>query len=105
MKGELFVQVTRAGVVLLAPTNVKIDAVVAMLAALGLDALVIAGEAAALIDVGALPCVCDVMMAPPNDLPRALAVAQLTASRAPIDVDALEPLYVRAPEITKPRAR
>ena len=35
MKGELFIQVTRAGVVLLPPTNVKIDAAAAMLAALG----------------------------------------------------------------------
>ena len=104
MKGELFVQVVRAGEVILAPTNVKLDAVTRTLAALAVTELVIAGEAATLVDVGALPFACTILSAAPNDLPRALSIAQLAARRAPVDVDALEPTYVRAPEITKPRA-
>ncbi len=103
MKGELFVQVVRAGEVLLAPTNVKLSAVTATLASLAITELVIAGEAAELVDVAALPFGCTVIRTPPNDLPRAASIAKLASQRSPIDIDALEPTYVRAPEITKPR--
>jgi len=103
MKGELFVQVTRGADVLVAPTNVKIENVVATLAALELSKLVVAGDASA-IDLGALPFAFELRNAPPNDLPRAASVARIARSRAPVDADVLEPLYVRPPEITKPRA-
>jgi hypothetical protein len=44
------------------------------------------------------------VVAPPNDLPRASAIGRLALRREPDDADALEPLYVRAPDITMPKA-
>ena len=41
----------------------------------------------------------------PHDLPHASAVGRIAAARAAEDADALEPFYVRPPEITMPKAR
>lgn len=105
MKGELFLQATRAGRVLLAPCNVKLEAAASALAALGVERAILVGEASASIERASLPFACEVAAAPPNDLPRAASVAAIAASRDAGSVDDLEPSYVRAPEITKPRAR
>ena len=39
----------------------------------------------------------------PHDVPRATSVGLLAMAREPDDADAVEPLYVRAPDITRPR--
>lgn len=40
----------------------------------------------------------------PHDIARARAIAELAVSAVPVDLDALEPLYVRPPDITMPKA-
>lgn len=40
---------------------------------------------------------------PPHDLPRAASVGRIALSREPTPLAALEPLYVRPPEITVPK--
>ena len=121
MKAEAFVQVKRGVDVVLAPTNVKLSALTASLAAcldsLGLDAraidarddgadrVVLVGDAAPLVDVGALRFAPRVCSDAPHDLPRATAIGRIAMGRAAIDLDRLEPLYVRAADITMPKAR
>ncbi len=45
-----------------------------------------------------------VLSSAPNDVPRAATIGALARGRTPDDVDALEPLYVRPPDITMPSA-
>jgi tRNA threonylcarbamoyladenosine biosynthesis protein TsaB len=103
-KGELFVQVRRAGSLVLAPTHVRIADVPARLveAAAG-DTLLVAGEAARDVDWVATGASARLFAEAPHDLPRASAVGRIAAARAADDADALEPVYVRPPEITMPR--
>jgi tRNA threonylcarbamoyladenosine biosynthesis protein TsaB len=101
MKGEVFVQVKRAGDVLLAPANVRIEDAMALLLALGLENLVLAGSGALLLPVP-VP-VPRIYADPPNDVPRAASIGKIAMSRARDDLATLEPLYVRPPEITSPR--
>jgi tRNA threonylcarbamoyladenosine biosynthesis protein TsaB len=118
-KAEVFVQARRGGRVVLAPTHVPIATAAEWLASalpnIARDAagqvstassrLVVAGEAALAIDWSALE-VAGVVLAvePPHDLPRASAVGRIALGRTPDDADTLEPVYVRPPEITMPRA-
>jgi tRNA threonylcarbamoyladenosine biosynthesis protein TsaB len=110
-KSEVFVQVTRAGQVLAPPSHVSIATVARVLA----DALagiegaarfgvVVVGEAARGIDWSALGPALSLEVEPPYDLPRASAVGRIAMLRGPDDADALEPVYVRPPEITLPKA-
>jgi tRNA threonylcarbamoyladenosine biosynthesis protein TsaB len=101
MKGEVFVQVRRAGEVLLAPVNVRMEDAPSVLAGLGCAELVLVGDGAKLIRVD--PAF-RVIAGPPHDVPRAASVARVAMRRAPDDLATLEPLYVRPPEITMPRA-
>ena len=104
MKGELFVQARVGDAIAVPPTNVRIEESAALLARVACARMVIAGEAAALVpDVG-LPFAVERRMAAPHDLPRASAIARIAAMRAAEDVDAVEPVYVRAPDITKPKS-
>jgi hypothetical protein len=84
----------------------------AIAAALPVDAraasVAVVGEAAAGLDwspleerVGRVALVTE----PPHDLPHAASIARIARARSPEDADALEPLYVRPPEITMPKAR
>lgn len=63
--------------------------------------VVLVGEASKKID---LPRVVARMDGGDHALPDALGVARVGRARPPADVDGLEPLYVRSPEITVPRA-
>ncbi|MBV9948951.1 MAG: tRNA (adenosine(37)-N6)-threonylcarbamoyltransferase complex dimerization subunit type 1 TsaB, partial [Myxococcales bacterium] len=110
-KEELFVQVRRGDRLLLPPAHLRFEAVARALeaAAPGM-AIVLAGEPAAALDRSSLGARWRVACRPPHDLPRASAVGQVALRRAtlgvaPDDADRLEPLYVRAPEITVPGAR
>lgn len=101
MKGEVFLQVKRGGEVLLAPVNVRIEDAPAVLAGLGHTELVLVGAGARLLGASAIPF--EVFADLPHDVPRAVAVARVAMKREPEDLATLEPLYVRPPEITKPR--
>ena len=113
MKAEAFVQVKRGAELLMAPTNVKLDALTARLATLAeqlrgqsdLRELLIVGDAASLVDARALGFASRVVTHAPHDLPHAIAVARIAAVRDAIDLDALEPLYVRGADITLPKPR
>jgi tRNA threonylcarbamoyladenosine biosynthesis protein TsaB len=103
-KGELFLQATRGGRFVLEPCHVRLEHVAARVLSLEIDArIVIAGEAAADVNWAALGGRARLVLEPPHDLPRASAVAQIALGRAAEDADSLEPLYVRAPEITMPK--
>jgi tRNA threonylcarbamoyladenosine biosynthesis protein TsaB len=105
-KGEVFVQLRRGGRLVLAPAHVRLADVGPVLATAAGDAsgVVVAGEDAAGLDLSALGARLTRVVAPPNDLPRASAIGRLALRREPDDADALEPLYVRAPDITMPKA-
>jgi tRNA threonylcarbamoyladenosine biosynthesis protein TsaB len=95
MRGELFVQVEGAE-----PVVVKLPDLAAHVAAIAGDALLAIGQAAEHVtDPRAQR-----LTASPHDLPHARFVAQLAAGRAPSDLLDLEPLYVRAPDITRSRS-
>ncbi|MDP9037268.1 MAG: tRNA (adenosine(37)-N6)-threonylcarbamoyltransferase complex dimerization subunit type 1 TsaB [Myxococcota bacterium] len=116
-KGEAFVQVRQRDGLALAPVHLRLGDVAARIAQVVPDGpLVVAGAAASLIDWTDLGTRVVFRAEPPHDLPRAGAVARLaigispsrrTASpwHAASHADALEPLYVRPPEITMPRTR
>jgi len=100
MKGEVFLQVKRAGEVLLAPVNVRIEDAPGVLRGVACERLVVVGAGALLL---ADPAAFEVIADPPHDVPRAASVARVAMTRAPDDLATLEPLYVRPPEITAPR--
>ncbi len=101
MKGEIFLSVVRGASVIVPPEHQRIEAVAARLGALGLDRLRVVGEAARLVAWGDVAV--EIVADAPHDVARASAIACIAARRAPSHVDALEPLYVRAPDITKPK--
>jgi len=104
-KGEVFVQARRDGVVVLGPSHVVLAEVGAYLArAAGASgALVVAGEAASALDLSAVGVRVILAVAAPHDLPRASIIGRIAHARTPDDADALEPLYVRPPDITMPK--
>jgi tRNA threonylcarbamoyladenosine biosynthesis protein TsaB len=107
-KGELFLQAKHGDRVVLAPTHLRIEAVAEKVASLeGVAAgasVVVAGEPAALVDWSRLGPRVALRTLAPHDVPRAEAVARIAIGRPPEDADALEPLYVRPPEITVPKS-
>jgi tRNA threonylcarbamoyladenosine biosynthesis protein TsaB len=105
-KGEVFVQARRGGALVLAPAHLPFAKVAADLVRLlqAGERVVVAGEAARDVDWSPLPGSCALEATPPHDLPHARALATIALARAADDPAALEPLYVRAPEITMPRA-
>lgn len=105
-KGELYMQALRGGRVLIAPSHVRIVEVAERVAALDQDVrVVVAGEAAAQVDWSVLGGRVLRVAEAPHDAPRATVIARLVRERRlpPDDADALEPLYVRPPDITMPR--
>ena len=105
MKGELFLQVRARGSLVIAPENLPLASVVARLAGVACARMIVAGEAGRTLDASAFPFEIVRRDAPPNDVPRAASVGLLAIARAPDDADAVEPLYVRAPDITRPKPR
>lgn len=103
-KGELFLQARRRGELVLAPAHMRIGDIASHLAVLAPGAaVVVAGEAASVVDWAPLGGRVSLIATPPHDAPRAAVIAQIALTRAPEDADALEPLYVRPPEITVPK--
>jgi len=104
-KGEAFLQARRAGELVLAPCHVHVADVPARLAGvIGGGSVVVAGELATEPDWSMLGARLRRVTAAPHDLPRASAVGRLALGRPPEDAVALEPSYVRPPEITMPRS-
>jgi len=112
-KGELYLQATRGGRVVLAPSHLRIGEVAARVAALdAAGRVVVAGEAAVEVDWSSLGARLALSIASPHDVPRAAVVGRITLERdgspgvapdTPEHADALEPVYVRPPDITMPR--
>jgi tRNA threonylcarbamoyladenosine biosynthesis protein TsaB len=105
MKGELYVQARLRGALVLAPINVGVAHVASLLAGIACARMILVGEAGGTFDASSLPFPTTRLHAPPHDVPRASSVARIAMTRAPDDPDAVEPLYVRLPDITKPRAK
>lgn len=103
-KGEVFVQATLRGDVVAPPAHVRIGEVASRIAGAGGSRILVVGEAGAGIDWSPLGLV-TLLSAPPHDLPRASSVGLIGMTRPPVDVDTLEPTYVRPPEITMPKPR
>jgi tRNA threonylcarbamoyladenosine biosynthesis protein TsaB len=100
-KGEVFVQMHADGARVLGPLHVRTEDVGACLAAATDGApLIVAGDVAAVIDWSALGGGVALVISAPYDLPRASAVGRIALGRAAEDADALEPVYVRPPDIT-----
>jgi tRNA A37 threonylcarbamoyladenosine modification protein TsaB len=105
-KGEMFVQARSSGSLVLPPVHIRIDEVAARVAELvdPAQSVTVVGEAAMALDWTQLGRSPELRVEPPHDLPRAVSVGQLALARMPVDADALEPVYVRAPEITMPKS-
>ena len=102
-KGELFVQAHRGEARVLGPVHLRTGDVAARLAELAGGArVVVAGEATAEVDWAVLGGRVDLVVQPPHDLPHASAVGRIALGRPAEDADALEPVYVRPPDITMP---
>jgi tRNA threonylcarbamoyladenosine biosynthesis protein TsaB len=108
-RGEVFVQATLEGRVLLAPAHWPVAEVAQMLAELaarrGVERATVLGAAAASVDWSRFGSGVTLRVEPPHDLPRASAVGLLALTRpgaSPEEARALEPLYVMPPQITMP---
>ncbi len=110
-KGELFIQARRGGTLVLEPSHLPVATIAARVAGLARQAyagarVVVAGEAALEVDWSGLGARVSLEVQAPHDLPRAASVGAIALARAADpaeDADALEPVYVRAPEITVPK--
>ena len=100
MKGELFVQIAPGE----GPLHVKIELagreIDRLLRAGAVGAAVMAGEGCAFVDWSLVGARVRTVTTKPHDVPRASAIARIAAHRAPSDLDTLEPLYIRPPDIT-----
>lgn len=95
-KGELYVQIANNP-----PSHVLATRAAAFFAAEaathGILAWLAVGAGAALVTWADVPVAARLVVDAPHDVPRARAIAEIAATRAPIDADALEPLYVQPP--------
>ncbi len=105
MKGELFLQVRRGADLLRAPANVKIELAPAWLAEAQAGGMLLVGEASSLVPALPFESAAGRRVEAPYDLPRATRIAEIAMRRASDALDAVEPLYVRPPEITLPKPR
>jgi tRNA threonylcarbamoyladenosine biosynthesis protein TsaB len=103
-KGELFVQGRAHGRVAMGPLHLPHSEIPRRVASLEWPGpIVVAGEAARDLDWSRAGGRIRVETDPPHDVARAIAVAAIALDRPPEDADALEPVYVRPPEITIPK--
>jgi tRNA threonylcarbamoyladenosine biosynthesis protein TsaB len=106
-KGEVFVQARQRGRIILPPSHVPMGEAAGRVANVGVHRgshVIVVGEAARGIDWSALDEGVVLAIEVPHDLPRASAVGRIALGCVPDDADALEPAYVRPPEITVPKA-
>ncbi len=103
MKGELFLQATLGGEIRFGPVNVRIEDAPALLSTLRCERILLAGDGTRWIDTSVVETPCEVHATPPYDVPRASSLGAIAMGRAPDDPMRLEPLYVRAPDVTSPR--
>ena len=101
-KGEVFVQARSSGVLVLAPEHVPLGEVALRVHGVlrPAETVTVVGEAASEVDWAALGRPPVLVAEPPHDLPRAGSVGRIALMRSPVDADSLEPVYVRAPDIT-----
>ncbi len=106
-KGELFVKARKAGRVLVAPTYLRVGDVARAVQELEPGSrVVVAGEAASQVDWSSISREVELRVESPHDWPRASVVGRMALTADPVaDVDALEPLYIRPPDITMPKPR
>jgi tRNA A37 threonylcarbamoyladenosine modification protein TsaB len=111
-KGELFIQAKRAGDIIMPPSYLRIEEVAGALQELAAVTpaaeVVVVGEAAKQVDWSAMTArgSVELRVEPPHDCPRAASVGRMALAGAPVaDVDALEPLYIRPPDITMPKPK
>ena len=100
MRGELFVQVAGS-----APTHVRIDDAVRYVVGASSGPLLLVGKGVELVDLARFAyanIAVRVFHELPHDVPRAVSIGRVATERGPDDPDALEPLYVRPPDITRP---
>jgi tRNA threonylcarbamoyladenosine biosynthesis protein TsaB len=96
-KGELYVQIANNP-----PTHVLARLAAPFFAAeaarCGVRSWLVVGSGASLVDWASVPDQpARLLVEAPHDVPHARAIALLAAAGAPIDADALEPLYVQPP--------
>ena len=106
-KGEVFVQVREGDRLVLGPDHVHVAVAAARIAAVavgGAGKPVVAGAGTSDVAWGETSGL-RFVVEPPHDLPRASSVGALGRLRAAGPVEDLEPLYVRPPEITMPKAK
>jgi tRNA threonylcarbamoyladenosine biosynthesis protein TsaB len=104
MKGELFLQVRLGDSLVLPPESVPRQELVSRLATIACSRMIVVGEAGELVGAASLPFEVVRCELPPHDVSRAASVGRLAIARLPDDADSVEPLYVRPPDITRPRA-
>lgn len=105
-KGELFVQATGGGRILLGPSHRPVSEVAPQVASLNWRGpILVAGEVAREVEWSACGERVVLALEPPHDVPHAVAIGRIALARTPVDADALEPVYVRPPEITMPKRR
>lgn len=103
-RGELFVQARAHGRIVLGPVHLPLAEIPRRVASLEWSGpIAIAGEAARDLDWSPAGDRVRLEIEAPHDVPRATAVATIALARPPEDRDALQPVYVRPPEITMPK--
>lgn len=102
-KGEVFLECRRAGRIERPAEAVKMDAVAAWFSAMGDRSGVLVGEAAASF-APAVAARWTYRALPPHDLPRGDVIARVARTKEPCVIEMLEPVYVRAPDITVAKA-
>jgi tRNA threonylcarbamoyladenosine biosynthesis protein TsaB len=105
MKGELYVEVRIGGRAVGEPETLSPEAASARLASLPCRRLFVAGEHAERLDLARArpPFEVVFLREPPHDAPRASSVGRIARTLPFLGLDAVEPLYARPPDITKPR--
>jgi tRNA threonylcarbamoyladenosine biosynthesis protein TsaB len=105
-RGEVYVQARRGTETLLAPMHLRTAEVLARLAEVAEGSrIAVVGQASRDVDWSPLGERVELVAEPPHDLPRAAVVGRIACQRTAEDADGLEPVYVRPPEITMPKAR
>jgi tRNA threonylcarbamoyladenosine biosynthesis protein TsaB len=102
MKGELFLQARQNGHHRWGPHHVKIDEVSAHVAAHAGN-LVLVGGGASLVTQWHFEPPPLMIVAPPHDRPRADRIGHFGLALQPVDLDAIEPLYVRPADAALPK--